>query len=349
MSNDYGANAETLAKYKRKSEFFKAQNKIAFLMFLLLICEVIASIALELFGATVQFKDPSPKLTHIKEIANGLIYVFYMLTPALVYFALKKKGTAKHVNEKPKDAHPFALFLFGLGIVYVGQLASFAMATFFSGTGVDLYAATEQTTSADPVLMIIQIINVAFLPAVLEELLARHIILTELTPYSRGFAVMVSALLFSLMHMNPIQIPFAFIAGLAMAYTTVATGSVIPSFFLHFINNTVSIVLTFLPEFTDAKTAFVTDTVITAVIMVSGAAAGIYLLKKKREKAAAEAPVPAASAENEEIAETGEEKIDVMDKKVTKNISPLMAAYIVAALVCTLLTFFILAFSRTVS
>ena len=346
MVNQFNADVVTLAKCKKKREFFKAQNRIAYLMFLLLLCEVLASIALEVFLTTVKFKDPSPKLTYIKETANGLIYVFYMLTPSLLYLALRKKSAVKHRHEKPKDAHPFAMFLFGLGIVYVGQLASFAMASFFGGTGIDLYSVTEQTTAADPVLMIIQIINVAFLPAVLEELLARHIILTELVPYGRGFAVMISALLFSLMHMNPIQMPFAFIAGLAMAYTTVATGSVIPSFFLHFVNNTISIVLTFLPEFTDGKTTFAADAAITAVIMISGAAAGIYLLGKKQKKSVDEAPVCAGGVQDEESGHTVE-GIDVLDKKITKNVSPVMAAYIVAAFACTLMTFFMIAFSGT--
>lgn len=347
FQNDVGA----LARTKKKQDFFKAQNRIAYIMFLLLVCELLASAAL------LVFESSAPELfanARMKEIANALVYVFYMLTPSLVYLAVRKKG-AHAAHEKPKRPHTFALFLFGLGVVYVGQLCSFLMASLFSGAGIDLYAATEQTVSADPVLMIIQIIEIAFLPAVLEELLARHIILTELVPYGRGFAVMISALLFSLMHMNPIQMPFAFIAGLAMAYTTVATGSVIPSFFLHFINNSLSVVLSFLPEFTDEKTALIADTVITAVILASGVAAGVYLLKKREpqpEATVSVEPEPVGGSPAETIPEetgpayrTAEEKaeqINVLEGKAVKNLSPAMVVYIIAALFCTLLTFFTL-------
>ena len=371
MIYGYNDNAGALALANKKKDFFKAQNRIAYLMFLLLVCELLASMALMI----VEWRDPLLfENARLKETANALIYVFYMLTPSLVYLAVRKKDVhAKH--EKPKKPHTFALFLFGLGVVYVGQLASFLMAVIFADAGIDLYSSLEQSVSADPVLMIIEIVEVAFLPAVLEELLARHIILTELQKYGRSFAVMVSALLFSLMHMNPIQMPFAFIAGLAMAYTTVATGSVIPSFFLHFINNTLSVVLTFLPEFTNEKTAFIADAVITVVILAAGAAAGIYLLKKREKEEETVNETPAAEAmpepapetapaetesggeENEEAPPeseaadetenrpTAEEKaaaINVIDGKVTKNLSPTMTAYIIAALFCTLLTFFIL-------
>ena len=381
MNYDNGAGVLTLAKTKRKSEFFKAQNRIAYLMFAVLLCELIGGVTLAIFELTdpQMFADD-----RIKETVNGLVYIFYMLTPSLIYLSVQsKKGRVKHA-EKPKDAHPFALFLFGLGIVYVGQLASFAMASYFGGMGIDLYAATEQTASSDPVLFAIQIIHIALIPAILEELLARHIILTELVPYGRGFAVMVSALMFSLMHMNPIQMPFAFISGLAMAYTTVATGSVIPTFFLHFINNALSIILTFLPSFTDEKTTYITDIVITFAIMIAGAAAGIYLLLVKRKKKAKEEeqtevtyrgepavtnieetaeineeettgesiaeaefsePEPQSVTEDTQAAKTAEEKaaeINVIEGGIISNISPAMRAYIIAALVCTLLTFFLL-------
>ena len=375
MTYDNVTGVLTLAKTKRRSEFFKAQNRIAYLMFTVLLCELIGGVTLAIFEIT----DPQMFANdRVKEIVNGLVYIFYMLTPSLIYLSVQRKnGRVRHAA-KPKDAHPFALFLFGLGVVYVGQLASFAMASYFGGMGIDLYSATEQTASADPVLFVIQIIHVALIPAILEELLARHIILTELAPYSRGFAVMVSALMFSLMHMNPIQMPFAFISGLAMAYTTVATGSVIPTFFLHFINNSISIVLTFLPSFTDEKTTYIADTVITFAILTAGAAAGIYLLlikrgKKTKEEQAeetyrgepaaisieetaeitaeetvrdgfAEAETP-AEPEKEQPAETAEEKaakINVVEGGIINNISPAMRAYTIAALVCTLLTFFLL-------
>lgn len=357
MNVDMNASAYDLAKLKRKREFFKAQNRVAYLMFLLLICELLGSIIL----ISVQLADPTIfDSDRIKETVNGFLYIFYMLTPSLVYLAVRsRKGGVKHI-EKPKNAHPFALFFFGLGIVYVGQLASFAMALFFGNMGIDLYSAAEQTSSSDPVLFVIQIIHIALIPAILEELLARHIILTELVPYSRGFAVMISALMFSLMHMNPIQMPFAFISGLAMAYTTVATGSVIPTFLLHFINNSLSITLTFLPSFTDEKTTYIADAVITFVILAAGAAAGVYLLavkkKEKTEPGETLAPEPAEikieetvketfDPDTEERTETAEEKaakINVIEGRIIKNLSPALCAYIVAALVCTLLTFFIL-------
>ena len=364
MNNDFSDNLTPLLKAEKKRTFFKAQNRIACLMFLLLVCEILAGIALVILSAACPSLTADPRAD---AIANGLVYVFYMLTPALVYYALRRKdGSHKVKHEKPENPHTVALFFFSLGLIYVGQLVSFFMGTAFSEAGIDLYANSEIAASPDVVLMIIQIVTIAALPAILEELLTRHIILTELSRYGRGFAIMISALLFSLMHMNPVQIPFAFIAGLAMAYTTVATGSVMPSCLLHFVNNSISIVLTFLPSFVDERVVYITDLAVTSVILITGSAAGVYLLLIKRKKKAdvtdrpeetfcgepavmnieetAGGSVAEAAVKTEEgpTSEEKAEKINVIEGKIIGNLSPAMSAYIISAIVCTILTFFIL-------
>ena len=88
----------------------------------------------------------------------------------------------------------------------------------------------------------------ALLPAVIEELLCRDILLRTLSPLSRRGALYACAFLFSLMHISPVQIPYAFIAGLLLGALTLVSGSILPAILAHFLHNGVTILLTYRPD-----------------------------------------------------------------------------------------------------
>ena len=85
---------------------------------------------------------------------------------------------------------------------------------------------------------------ISVIPAICEEFAFRVVTLGMLRKYGDGFAIVVSSLLFSLLHGNFEQIPFAFLCGLALGYVAVATGSVFISMAVHFGNNFISTLLT---------------------------------------------------------------------------------------------------------
>ena len=51
------------------------------------------------------------------------------------------------------------------------------------------------------------------------------------------WAILLSSLLFGLVHGNPAQIPFAFVIGIGLGWMYYKTGSLIPCFFMHLVNN----------------------------------------------------------------------------------------------------------------
>lgn len=77
---------------------------------------------------------------------------------------------------------------------------------------------------------------VGILAPIVEELMFRGAIFDTLLPFGRRFAMVSSALLFGLFHGNLIQIPFAFLVGLVLAYVRSEYG-MIWCIALHFINN----------------------------------------------------------------------------------------------------------------
>ena len=75
-----------------------------------------------------------------------------------------------------------------------------------------------------------------------EEILFRGIILKGfLAHYTQNRAIVWSAILFGLMHLNPWQFPSAFIVGLVFAYWVIQTGSLWPGILGHALNNFLSV------------------------------------------------------------------------------------------------------------
>ncbi len=60
------------------------------------------------------------------------------------------------------------------------------------------------------------------------------------SPY---IAITISAVLFSLIHMNPAQMPYAFLAGLLLGWMYWRTGSILPGIAYHWANNSVAYIL----------------------------------------------------------------------------------------------------------
>ncbi|MDR0196972.1 MAG: CPBP family intramembrane metalloprotease [Oscillospiraceae bacterium] len=79
-----------------------------------------------------------------------------------------------------------------------------------------------------------------FCAALFEEFIARGIFLEALKPYGTGFAVMMSAFLFGIMHGNFEQFFYAFIMGIVLGYIAVQTGSILAGTIMHAMFNSVA-------------------------------------------------------------------------------------------------------------
>lgn len=80
---------------------------------------------------------------------------------------------------------------------------------------------------------------------VMEEMVFRGAILAALlavTPRS-WYAILLSALVFSLIHLNPAQMPHAFVGGVLLGWLYVRTGSILPGVVFHWTNNTAAYIM----------------------------------------------------------------------------------------------------------
>lgn len=97
--------------------------------------------------------------------------------------------------------------------------------------------------SADPenYEIVLDFIGICLVPAFCEEFLFRGAILTNCLPFGRGTAIIVSALMFALMHGNIGQILYTFGAGILLGVVYEKTGSIWNTVFLHLVNNFFSV------------------------------------------------------------------------------------------------------------
>ena len=81
--------------------------------------------------------------------------------------------------------------------------------------------------------------EIVFRGAILRSLLEKPLT-THLSPLT---SIIISALLFALVHMNPAQMPYAFIAGLLLGWMYWRTGNILPGMAYHWANNSVAYIL----------------------------------------------------------------------------------------------------------
>jgi len=102
--------------------------------------------------------------------------------------------------------------------------------------------------------LIISIIAIGIIPALTEELFFRGLILDGLkSNYSKRKSIIISALLFGIIHLNPWQFYSGFIFGLIAAWICIETNSTLLCIFIHFFNNTLYSIVVRYREFIPIK------------------------------------------------------------------------------------------------
>ena len=86
---------------------------------------------------------------------------------------------------------------------------------------------------------------VGLLAPLAEEMVFRGAILRSLLRWKSNpwVGIVISAILFAVIHMNPAQMPHAFLIGLLLGWMYWRTDSIVPGVVYHWVNNTVAYIL----------------------------------------------------------------------------------------------------------
>lgn len=123
-----------------------------------------------------------------------------------------------------------------LAVSVVGMTASSMVESLFSTLGVR-FDPGNYAVPLSPVATVLYALNMTLVPALFEEFAFRGVLMQSLRRFGDGFALLVSALLFSLVHVLPAKFPNALLVGLVTGYFVMFTGSIWVGVAIHFAHN----------------------------------------------------------------------------------------------------------------
>lgn len=123
-----------------------------------------------------------------------------------------------------------------LGVMVIGSFSSTLLTALIGTVGLTPQMPDLSMPSSVSAILLYVFQMVIFSP-IAEELVFRGIILNTMRRFGDSFALLISAVLFSLFHGNLLQIPNAFLQGLLIGYFVLCTGSLWVGVIIHMVSN----------------------------------------------------------------------------------------------------------------
>lgn len=246
----------------------------------MLLCANVLVILLQAFGILTA---PAHDLT--AGVSSEMYYLMQCVAVAVgtplsfVVFAV-----AKEIDFS--DYLRFERVKFGRSLLYIGfgvlvcMLANFPaqmLSDWITDAGYSDITQSLPSVSS-PVAAAAFAVGIAVLPPLAEEFAFRGIVLSHLRRHGEFLAVLVSALLFALVHGNVVQIPFAFLAGIALGVAYVKTNNLLVPIVIHLLNNGLSVATQLIAEYAGAEAANIISGAAALVFLVLGSVSVLIML-----------------------------------------------------------------------
>ena len=188
----------------------------------------------------------------------GLVIVYpVQFIPAMLYASAVSQRNMGFEPEYPLDNNNFG-GRSGLSMALIVSVMAISAAFVIEPVSMLLPEMSEATKMAmeqmlkGPVWIVL--LSVSVFAPFFEEWLCRGIILRGLLKKMKpGWAIVISALVFGLIHMNLWQAIPAFIIGTILGYVYYKTGSLKLTMLMHCVNNTLSVILSRIPGLEDVE------------------------------------------------------------------------------------------------
>ncbi len=191
---------------------------------------------LSYFGEYNFFKDMSQGQSIL--MSTFLAQIGAMLI--LPHFINKTLGLKRDYIFPKRFKFGFYLLLFGVGAWLLGLP--------FGYIGESIWPSPPEfeeifTKLIDENSITFLIFVVGVMPGITEELVFRGFILHGFKKLGTKKAIFFSSLLFALMHMHPARFVFTFVLGILFAMLTIRTGTIWYAVMIHFLVNTISVII----------------------------------------------------------------------------------------------------------
>ncbi len=218
-------------------------------------------------------------ITNVCETAGILAYLIVFFVPMFIIKKYTEGKIAFHVKPAiPKNA--LSVFFTALGGVILIGYATFFFRIILETVGIGI--REMPITLPDDVLgTLLVFVSSVLVPAVVEELLYRGVLLHSLLPYGKAYAIIISSLAFSIMHCNPTQFLYAFFGGIMFSFAAIKSNSVFFCIILHFANNCLSFIYLLIHKYVPEDIAMTVVSYVDVFFIVSGLLCFCLLMFKK--------------------------------------------------------------------
>ncbi|MBQ2774922.1 MAG: CPBP family intramembrane metalloprotease [Clostridia bacterium] len=286
MYNNINPMQNSAVTYENKRLEKKELRKLGTLAGAALMLFIAFQLLSVLFLVITGLKDEYYYDRNITYSIGTLISIFSIFVPFfLIWICLKDKKRACLNFGKPYDSK---LMLYavpiGMMICMIGNFVTNYISLFFENAFGIVFESPDLQTPTSPLGMMAFFLQVAFVPALVEEFAIRGVVMMPLRKYGNAFAIVVSALIFGLMHGNIIQATFAFIVGLGLGYLAITTGSMWTGVIIHFFNNLFSCVITLLYDYTSETQVNIVYYICVIVFFASGIVCTALFIQRANKK-----------------------------------------------------------------
>ncbi|MBQ7874123.1 MAG: CPBP family intramembrane metalloprotease [Oscillospiraceae bacterium] len=212
-----------------------------------------------------------------------IAYVLSLIIPFGIYALCTKMPFRVAVPiKKAKFDLTFGGVLIGLGGGVIASYATGYLQVALESIGIGITMPEYELPETVPGI-ILYVIAMTVAPAFIEEIAFRGIVMQNLRRVGDIFALVSSALIFGIFHLNLIQMPYAFILGLCIGYFVMRTGSLWVGIILHFINNGVAVIFEFAEPYISENTYLMANLVYNLVCVILAVIALACVLVKYKD------------------------------------------------------------------
>lgn len=195
-----------------------------------------------LFFGNTDIESMSPNVFYVRTF---ILQVAIIGVPPLLYLIYNKMDISQVIRLnriKLKEAFlVIGMAIFGYGIViFINYIWMWAI----SHIGPPIPQPTPPADSGGQYLA--ALLSIAIMPALVEEFLFRGVILRGYEAMGRKASVIMSGLLFALLHMNLASLPSIIFLGITISYIVQRSDSILSGIIYHFMNNTIAVTLVYI-------------------------------------------------------------------------------------------------------
>ncbi len=198
---------------------------------------VIVKLSFDYFRVDIRYNDAFNILSYL--------FTFLPVIWAFDYFVMRRKGKVLNFNMQTRPFHVYLLIfpmMFGMMLIAEFTTSLIPISGPVFGDWYQLFSEQMEAISDNTFLVFLL---VSFFAPIIEEVIFRGIIQKGMI--NNGVkprnAILVSALIFGIVHFNPWQFIGAFLLGIVLGVVYFKTKSLLMSIFLHFFNNTIAAIM----------------------------------------------------------------------------------------------------------